>query len=363
VIGAVDTAGWVVGHLYGGIITRFFDWRVIFWLNLPICLGAFLLILWALRGIRQERAPGGFDWIGALLISAALILASIGLGGGGGEIGGSAVSSGQSPRVIPGLILAAIPILLVFFWVEWRQTHPLVPLRLVREGNFAAACAANFLIGFSLIIAIANVPLFINTLVAHSLAQGAWDSGWMLSGLTVPMAFAALLGGWLTSRWGYRIPAGFGLLSAIAGFFLMSGWRPDTPYIEMLPHLALAGVGFGIVISPIATAVLEAASQAQRGVAAALVIILRLCGMTLGASAMTTYALRRTDDLMRMLLSGVTDAGRISQISMDILNRVISETFLIAAAACALAVLPILMLRIRKTSETIAAEPIGKERG
>ena len=44
VIAAVDTAGWVVGHLYGGILTRFYDWRMIFWLNLPLCAAAFALI-------------------------------------------------------------------------------------------------------------------------------------------------------------------------------------------------------------------------------------------------------------------------------------------------------------------------------
>jgi MFS family permease len=44
VIAAVDTAGWVVGHLYGGILVRFFNWRVIFWLNIPLCIISFILI-------------------------------------------------------------------------------------------------------------------------------------------------------------------------------------------------------------------------------------------------------------------------------------------------------------------------------
>lgn len=344
VVGAVDTAGWVVGHLYGGILVRYFDWRTIFWLNLPICALAFGLVLWALWRVPQPRAPGGFDWPGALLVSGALIALSLGLGGGGDataqSYGGSA-----SPQIVPGLLAAAAALLAGFAWIETRQAYPLVPLRLFRERNFAAACAANFLTGFSLIVAIANVPLFINGLVATSLQQGAWDSGWMLSGLTVPMAIAALFGGWLTARAGYRRTAGPGLLGAIAGFALMSGWRPDTPYATMLAHLALGGVGFGLIISPVATAVLNAAGQARRGVAAALVIILRLCGMTIGAAAMTTYGLQRSDALLGPLAAGVTDTARLVEIGVRVLNQVINETFLIAAAVCALALVPALLLR------------------
>jgi MFS family permease len=82
VIAAVDTAGWVVGHLYGGIVVRYFDWHIIFWLNLPVCLLAFVLIALALRG--AQRAPsfdqGKMDWLGAVLISLGLAALNLGLG-------------------------------------------------------------------------------------------------------------------------------------------------------------------------------------------------------------------------------------------------------------------------------------------
>jgi MFS family permease len=70
VIGAIDTAGWVVGHLYGGIMVQFVDWRTLFWLNIPIGLLAFGLTWWVLRDVHQPRASGGFDLPGAAAAGA-----------------------------------------------------------------------------------------------------------------------------------------------------------------------------------------------------------------------------------------------------------------------------------------------------
>lgn len=346
-IGAVDTAGWVVGHLYGGIVVRYFDWRVIFWLNLPVCAAAFGLVAWALRpaprGAQSGGAAGKFDWLGALLVSAALAALTLGLGRNRGDLNGSAFGTQAPPAVSWPLLGFAAFCVAAFIVVEWRQSQPLVPMQMFRSRNFSAAGAANFLAGFSLVIAIANVPLFINSLVAATLKQGAWDSGWMLSGLTLPMAAAALLGGWATPRTGYRALAVAGLLLAVGGFALMSGWRIATPYPVMLAHLALTGAGFGLVIAPIATAVVNAASPGQRGAASALVIIFRLCGMTLGLAAITTYGLQRAEALLK--LPATANLGQLVTAGMQAMNQVIDETFWIAAAVCALALVPALLLR------------------
>jgi MFS family permease len=81
-VAAVDTAGWVIGHLYGGIVVRYFDWRMIFWLNLPICFFAFLLIAVLLKDPGHRESGVGMDWWGTLLISTSLTLINIGLGAG-----------------------------------------------------------------------------------------------------------------------------------------------------------------------------------------------------------------------------------------------------------------------------------------
>ncbi len=82
-IGAVDTAGWVVGHLYGGIMVRLFDWRLLFWLNIPVALLALGLTWWAMRDLPQSRTAESLDWTGAILIALSLTALNIGLSAGG----------------------------------------------------------------------------------------------------------------------------------------------------------------------------------------------------------------------------------------------------------------------------------------
>ncbi|MBW8011768.1 MAG: MFS transporter [Chloroflexi bacterium] len=347
-IAAVDTAGWVVGHLYGGIVARFWDWRMIFWFNLPVCLLAFLLIWFLLRGVGQPRGEGRMDWLGALLITTSLSALILGLGTGA-ELSGSTGFEDQTalpPYAFPAMIVAIL-LLGLFIWRQLSAKHPLIPLTLFRTPNFSPASLANFFVGFSLFIAIANVPLFINLLIADTIEQGAWDSGWMLSALTVPMALIAVPGGWLTEKIGYRWPSAIGLLAAIVAFSLMMGWKSTTLYGTMIPQLVLAGLGFGLTLAPIASAVVDASPSEHRGTGSALVIIFRLIGMTAGVSSITTYALQRADKLSNQMLSSSADLSETIRVGVQVLEKVISETFLVAAVASALAVIPILFIRTK----------------
>jgi MFS family permease len=83
VIAAVDTAGWVVGHLYGGIIVRFWSWQTIFWLNLPIVLIGWVMIRFLLQESKPAGDRGRMDWGGAVLIAISLSILNIALGAGG----------------------------------------------------------------------------------------------------------------------------------------------------------------------------------------------------------------------------------------------------------------------------------------
>jgi MFS family permease len=341
VIAAVDTAGWVVGHLYGGIIVRYWSWKLIFWLNLPICLLGFILIWYLLRDVEQKRSEGSMDWLGAIFIGLSLSLLNAALGTG--EEVNLEQTADLPTYVIPALITAVV-LFGLFIWRQRTAKFPLIELSLFKRKNYLPASIANLFIGIGLFIAIANVPLFINSLVATSLDQGAWDSGWMLSGLTVPMALAAVPGGWLTERTNYRFPSIIGLVLAIIGFVLMSNWVSVTPYSTMIPHLIVTGIGLGLTMAPIAAAVVNASPAKYRGASSALVIIFRLVGMTIGVSGITTYDLRRSEVLVERLANSASNLS-LSEISTSVLEQVIGETFLIAGLFAVLALIPIFFLR------------------
>ncbi|NWG21643.1 MAG: MFS transporter [Chloroflexi bacterium] len=346
VIAAVDTAGWMVGHVYGGALMRLFDdWRLLFWINVPFGILALALTWLALRRVVVTRATGSFDWRGAVLISVSLTALNIGLGAGAepGQADFYGERPGTPPYALP-LTLVALALLVAFIQVERHAVDPLLDLRLFHSRGVASAAVVNVLVGFALALAIANVPLFINTRLGllnptdpDILRQGAWDSGLVLSALTLALALLAWPGGRLAGHFAERLPAGLGLITALAGYLLMSRWQSGTDYLTMVGGLALAGAGLGLVLAPAASAIISAAGPERRGVASALVIVLRLIGMTVGVSTLTLWGVQRQDALRHAANPALlADFDQARMFLIDVAARVVGETFLFAAAACAI---------------------------
>jgi MFS family permease len=213
----------------------------------------------------------------------------------------------------------------------------------------AAACAANFLVGVALIAAMVDVPLFVNLAVASSPGYAPLFSGTALAMFTLGMAGGSLLGGRLTAHHGYRLPAILGLLAALAGFMLMSRWGAALSLTAMTPGLIAGGLGFGLVISPIASAVINAVDEAQRGIASAVVLILRLVGMALGLAGLTTWGIYRLNVLTAALPPlNQTDPAQAAHVLFEqarlVSVQVLGELFFAAGMVCLLACLPAVMM-------------------
>lgn len=378
VIGAVDTLGWVLGHLYGGVMVRFFsdhgdrivdafdsigltiqtpNWETLFILNIPISLLALIGAWWVLRGVEQPRRAERFDWLGTLLITLALIGLNLGLGTRGVESATNATSfedlQGTVTNYGPYFLGGAGIVFLLFILVESRVRYPLVRLGLFRNINFSAASITNGLVGFCLAIGLVSAPLLVNfrmeNMAEDEIHQTAYIAGLLLSGLTIPMALAAIPGGWLSDRYGYRLPTASGLTLTCAGFALTGfTWASDTDYWLMGMEMALIGVGLGLTISPIATAALNTVQEGERGVASALILILRLVGMTVAISALPGYSIDRYNVLRESYLPPSTatldEALAIAadanlEAAVDVINELQFIGLAVSAAALVFALL------------------------
>lgn len=365
-IAAIDTAGWVVGHLYGGIMVRAFeDWRIIFWVNLPIGILAFVLCAYALRNIPRPKLSGRLDWFGVLLIGAALAGFNIAVGGGAESGQVSQFVESTTPSYQTPLLIVSLMLFVAFVVWELRVRDPLLDLRLFRNRVFSGAALTNLLVGFVLIVALALVPLFINAVVASNqagatveqiLSDGAWFTGWVLSGLTVTMALMSAFIGRIVNRFGYRLPTMVGLAVAALGFWITSLWTVDTSYGEMLPGLVIAGLGFGMVLSPIATAVINQAREHERGVASALVIILRLVGMSVGGSIVLAWGTQRVQELSAQLAAGDTlFSADVFDVFRQATAQAVNESFVFfAVIVCLVALLPALQMRGRPLESAVS---------
>jgi MFS family permease len=376
VVATVDTAGWVLGHLYGGLMVKwlsdlraegalqspFFDWQILFLLNVPIGLAALALSWWVLRGVPQPVGRGRFDLWGALFLTLAHVSLNIGLGANVEATSGvTSFEELSQPPPYAGLMLAAAAAFLtLFIWQELRASAPLHNLRLFARRLYGAASATNLFVGFALMIGLVSVPLLINVRQVDFsyLDQAARDAGLLLSGLTVPMALAALPGGWLTGRFGYRLPTVLGLALAVAGFVTMGlTWTGCTPYPQMALHLAISGLGLGLTFSPISAAAVNTAPEGERGSVSALVIIIRLVGMTISMSSLTTYALRRVTLLTAQITGSPTfDFNAAAGVVFEVTVQVIRELMLFGGVVCLMALVPALLMAGQSGA---ASQPAG----
>ena len=268
-VAAVDTIGWVLGHLYGGIFVQRFDWQFLFWINVPLTLFALVITLWALRNAPDFRTKGRFDFLGLVFITGTLVCLNVGLGANAdfGSVTSFENLSSLPPYAVP-LLSAAAVFFLLFILVESRVRYPLIPLSLFRRRNLSAGAATSLLIGYCLFIGLVSVPILVNVRQTDSstLTEAALQVGLMLSALTIPMALSAYPGGWLTERIGYGRATITGLVIAIIGFLLIwQTWHLDVSDVIIVGEMALIGIGIGLTFSPVSAAMINAATDEERG--------------------------------------------------------------------------------------------------
>ncbi len=353
-IGLVTEAGGVLGPLYGSIIVQNWGWRTIFYLNLPI-VAVLLCLIWFLIP-RSEHLKERIDLPGALILGGSLVCLSLGLSQEAAQITPATTSPGSAQiQNNPWLIAAALVLLAAFItrevYTERGEKWPLVELSLFQRSTFSAASLVSLLVGAALIIAMADIPLFIVTVLGGSPV----DSGLALLRLTAMIPIGAIVGGWLCTRITCRLTAILGLIPTAVGFWLMHLWPLNVGWTQITISTIIGGLGFGLVIAPIGTTAINAASSRQTGMAASVVTVLRMVGMILGLAALTSWGLGR----FRALAAAFRAPPGVPPFSatynklyetylVGSAHEVYTDIFLAAGVLCLVALVPALLLEGRR---------------
>lgn len=364
-LGAVETLGWVWGPLYGAILVRYLSWEWQFHLNVPLAIVGIVIGWLVLDPGRHEESR--IDWPGAVFLTVGLVALDVALLDEAriqSVTGLDQLTGGDDGGIVgPWLYAVAAVALAGMVWREWVAPEPLLGLRSLGGRSVGAAVAINLVTGAALVIALVDVPLFINV-VEGDIERGAVIAGWTLTALTAAMAVTSYLGGVVTERTWYRPPIVAGLVLAAAGLIVMgTRWTPDTSPWSMALLLAIVGAGIGLVIAPTSAMVVDAAPAERRGAAAGLVILFRLLGFSVGLAGLTAWGLRRFEDLRAGIdlppLGSDEYEDAAEAASIDITTEALGETFLAAGVVAALGVL--LALTIRRTvAQPNVPQPSGR---
>jgi MFS family permease len=185
----------------------------------------------------------------------------------------------------------------------------------------------------------------------------ALDSGLALLRLTAMIPVGAILGGVLCPRITCRLTAVIGLLLTALGFLLMHLWPLDVSGLQITASTLIGGLGFGLVIAPIGTTAINAASSQQLGMASSVITVLRMVGMIIGLAALTSWGLGRFHEIMIAFKppAGVTPFSASYQAALGKYaifagHEVYTSIFLAAGIICLVAIVPALLLEGRKSS-------------
>ncbi|AIY17969.1 MFS transporter [Pimelobacter simplex] len=309
-----------------------------------------LLALWCWFG-RWLGGPPLVDlrgWFGHLLAADLLGAGLLALALGGIVLAFAtadpevAVFSPQGPWFLAGSAIAVVLLLLHLR----RAASPIVPRGALRPTPAWGALVVSFLVGWALIAALVDIPLFARTTTERSSQLGA---ALVLLRFLAALPVGAVLGGWLLRRVNAGVLTAVGMSAAGVGFLLMAQWDAHSldGFAANLP-LVLGGLGFGIALAPVNAAILATTDDDTHGLASALVVVARMVGMLVGISALTTIGLRR-------LYAAQEDDPKLSITELGILQE--HSVFLGAAvAAFAAAVLALVVFARARTRDVDTAE-------
>jgi EmrB/QacA subfamily drug resistance transporter len=255
-----------IGPLAGGVLVDV-DWRLIFWINLPVA--AFGIAITAFAA-PESRDPGsgrridlpGLAALGVGLTAVVLALVQARVWGGG---------------VTALLALFGVGCLYAFWRIEHRVAEPIVDFSLFRNGPYFGASAA----AFALVGAYWSVMFFQSQYLQDVRGHSAVLSGLMILPITVPMIFVSPFSGRLIARFGARRLMTAGMVLGLVGLLALTQIGASSSYGLLLAGYLPFGIALGLVYAPMSTAAMAAMPAEKVGIASGVLAMDRVLAGTI----------------------------------------------------------------------------------
>jgi EmrB/QacA subfamily drug resistance transporter len=272
-ISATFGIGGGAGLVLSGVIVDNLSYEWLFWLGVFVTVIA-VVATHLFVPESPVKSPAKIDWIGAGLLSGALVSLLVGVSEGNAWGWGDA-------RVLALFMAAAV---LAVLWVrfELRVPQPLVDIAMMRRRAVLTTNASGFLVGFGMFGSFILIPQFVQTPPSAGYGFGAsvTEAGLFLLPSALVMLIAGPAAGWIGGRFGSRLPMLMGTAMASTSYLFLALVHDER--WSIYAGSALLGIGIGFSFAAMANLIVEAVDQRQTGVATGMNTIMRTIGGSLG---------------------------------------------------------------------------------
>ena len=284
-----------VGPTLGGYLVEYVDWRLIFFINVPVgVLGALAAVAW-LPKFASAKA-GKFDLPGFLAIAVGLFSLLLALSEG--------EDWGWSSYPVLILLTVGVLSLALFVIVELKVDKPLLDVRVFRYWAFTNSLLLISVLSVGLFTVLFYVPLFLQ----QAQGLGAFEAGLLLLPQALVMAVLMPLAGRIYDRFGPRWPAVIGLTIVAWGTYELKVLTLDTTHAHLVWLLCLRSLGMGLAMMPIMTGGISAVPPSQVSRASAFNNVVQRTSAALGLAILTAMVSRTQaqlgDDRAALVTSG-----------------------------------------------------------
>ena len=275
-----------IGPTLGGYITDNYNWRWIFFINVPVAIVSLILTSRLVEDppyLKAERKPGfTVDWVGLGLLAIGIGAAQVVLDKGEREDWFS------SNFINTFAAISAVCLITAVFW-EFHHEHPIIDLRLFRNRNFAVACMMMFMIGAAVFGGTVLIPQLLQTLMGYT----AQDAGMVLSpGAFVIIALMPLVGR-LVGRMDPRYMIAFGFCGASLAMFYMTAINLEMDFKTAVLMRVYQMAGMAFLWVPILTMCYVGIPKEKNNNVSGMTNLARNLGGSIGISLLTTMLSRR----------------------------------------------------------------------
>ena len=275
IFGGIFGLASIVGPVIGGYLTDNVGWRWVFYVNVPVGALAVAVVVLTLPRTKHSSSWRDVDFVGAVLLAVAIVPMLIAF----------SITRDHdilSPEVL-GLLGFSAVTSVVFFFVERREAHPMVPFQLFTNRTFTVSVIVGFLMSFGMFGAI----LYVSLIYQGVLGIAATNSGLLITPLMLGMIVSSIVTGQLMVRiTRYRYLGTVGMTVMVAGLYLLSEVGVGSAETDVVRDLVLIGIGMGVAMPLYLNATQSALPKEYIGVSTSQIQFWRNIGSTIGVATL-----------------------------------------------------------------------------